>query len=116
MVSSDLHLLAPAAVQILYLIQIKNNELLWDTFFPQGCPMEENEILFEPNKKITADHGGFLTTRCHTGKEEILFESNKKITTHHGGFLTTRCHTEKEEILFGSNKINLLAARSRETV
>ena len=49
-VSSDLHLLAPAAVQILYLIQIKNNELSWDTFFPQGCPMEENEILFEPNK------------------------------------------------------------------
>ena len=51
--------------------------------------MEENEILFEPNKKITADHGGFLTTRCRTGKEEILF---------------------------GSNKINLLAARSQETV
>ena len=88
-VSSDLHLLAPAAVQILYLIQIKNNELSWDTFFPPRCPMEENEILFESNKKITTEHEGFLFTRYHTGKEEILF---------------------------GSNKINLLAARSRETV
>lgn len=49
-------------------------------------------------------------------ENEILFGSNKKITTDHEGFLFTRCHTEKEEILFGSNKINLLAARSRETV
>ena len=78
--------------------------------------MEENEILFESNKKITTDHEGFLFTRCHTEKEEILFESNKKITADHGGFLLTRCHTEKEEILFDTNKINLLAARSRETV
>ena len=78
--------------------------------------MEENEILFESNKKITTDHEDFLFTRCHTEKEEILFDTNKKITTHHGGFLFTRCHTGKEEILFGSNKINLLAARSRETV
>ena len=49
-------------------------------------------------------------------ESEILFESNKKFTADHGGFLFTRCHTEKEEILFGSNKINLLAARSRENV
>ena len=46
-------------------------------FLPQGCPMEENEILFEPNKKSQQIMKGSCSRDATQGRKKFYLAQIK---------------------------------------